>query len=183
MTITSGVFSGYSDMPDESASNPFTRIVRSFRRAGVEFVVIGGQAEIIFGSPRLTFDTDLCYRRTPANIDRLAEALRSLHVRLRGAPSDLPFKADARTLTMGCNFTFDTDEGKLDVLGYVEPLGDYEVLARNAEVWQVDGAPLATISLEELIRVKEHLKRERDRDSLLQLRAIKQVRERRSKKT
>jgi predicted nucleotidyltransferase len=165
-------------MPDESASNSFLRIVRLLRRQGVEFIVIGGQAEVIFGSPRLTYDTDLCYRRTPENLERLARALAPLHVRLRGAPADLPFKLDRRALQIGCNFTFDTDEGKLDLLGHVEPLGDYEKLMPTVEIWEVDHAPLAVISLEELIRVKEHIARKKDGESLVQLHAIKQIRDR-----
>jgi len=32
--------------------------------AGVEFMVIGGQAEALMGSARVTYDVDLCYRRT-----------------------------------------------------------------------------------------------------------------------
>jgi hypothetical protein len=44
------------------------RIAETMLRHDVEFIVIGGQAECLFGSPRLTFDVDLCYRRTPANL-------------------------------------------------------------------------------------------------------------------
>lgn len=167
-------------MPDESDDYPFRRIAKSFHRHRVEFIVIGGQAEIIFGSPRPTYDVDLCYRRTPQNIARLAEALRPLNVRLRvaGVQEGLPFSADVRALTLGCNFTFETNEGKLDLLGYVEPIGDYEAILKNAEAWQVGDLNLNTISLDELIRIKEHIKRGKDSESLFQLRAIKQVRER-----
>ena len=31
--------------------------------AAVEFIVIGGQAETLMGSPRITYDVDLCYLR------------------------------------------------------------------------------------------------------------------------
>ncbi len=39
-----------------------------------------------------------------------------------------------------------------------------------------------TISLEDLIRVKEHIRRPKDRDSLFQLQAIKQIRAESQKK-
>lgn len=163
-------------MSDALSNNPLVRVARLFQSHGVEFMVIGGQAEVIFGSPRLTYDVDLCYRRTKENIARLAEAVKPLHVGLRGAPADLPFTPDARTLTMGCNFTFNTDHGKLDLLGWVEPLGDYDALVKNAETWEFAGMVLKTINLEDLIRIKEHIQREKDKESLVQLRAIKQVR-------
>jgi hypothetical protein len=43
----------------ESASQlrPFVEL---FRRHEVEFLVIGGQAESLMGSPRPTYDSDLC---------------------------------------------------------------------------------------------------------------------------
>ena len=65
---------------------------------GVEFVVIGGQAEILFGSSRPTYDVDLCYRRTQDNLKRLAAALKEIQPTLRNAPPDLPFVIDERSL-------------------------------------------------------------------------------------
>jgi len=165
-------------MPAASPDNPLRRVVQLFRSHGVEFIVIGGQAEVIFGSPRLTYDVDLCYRRTSENLVRLAEALSQLHVTLRGAPEGLPFRADSRTLSMGCNFTFNSAVGKLDLLGYVEPIGEYDDLLRHAETWEFAGSQVKTISLDDLIRVKEHIARDKDGESLMQLRAIKQLRER-----
>src|SRR5262245_61033331 len=109
-------------MDDATAKTPFDEIVELFTKLGVEFITIGGQAEALLGSARVTFDTDLCYRRTHENLLRLAKALEQLQPTLRGAPPDLPFKLDARTLELGNNFTFNTSSGELDLLGYVEPI-------------------------------------------------------------
>jgi len=61
-------------------------------------MVIGGQAEALMGSARVTYDVDLCYRRTPENLERLASVLQTLKLTLRGAPSDLKFRLDAQAL-------------------------------------------------------------------------------------
>jgi predicted nucleotidyltransferase len=143
---------------------------------GVEFLVIGGQAEYLFGSPRITYDVDLCYRRTPENLERLAAALRELKPRLRGAPPGLPLILDARALGLGGNYTFETDFGDVDLIGYVEPLGDFESLIKNAETYRVGDLTLKAIALEDLIRVKRHLGRLKDQSSLLQLEAIQRIR-------
>jgi predicted nucleotidyltransferase len=148
-----------------------------FARHGVEFLVIGGQAENLMGSPRVTYDVDLCYRRTPENLDRLAAALQEIRVTLRGAPLDLPFKVDAKTLAMGCNFTFDTAMGPLDLLGHVEPVGDYDDLVAHAESYPADMLELRTISLDDLIRIKRHIARTKDSESLSQLLSIRQMRD------
>jgi hypothetical protein len=49
----------------------------------VRFVVIGGFAAQLRGSPSITQDTDVCYERTPENLERLAQALTDLHATLR----------------------------------------------------------------------------------------------------
>jgi hypothetical protein len=52
-------------------------------RHNVEYIIIGGIAAISHGSPLLTSDFDICYRRTPGNIERLVAAL----VELKARPS------------------------------------------------------------------------------------------------
>src|SRR5436189_5682930 len=108
-------------MPEESRTSALERIAEILERHGVEFIVIGGQAEWVMGSPRITYDVDVCYRRSKENLERLANALKELKPTLRRAPPDLPFIIDARSLALGNNFTFDTSIIKLDILGWVEP--------------------------------------------------------------
>jgi predicted nucleotidyltransferase len=164
-------------MPNESLRLPLEEAVRLFQRHGVEFLVIGGQAESLMGSPRVTIDVDLCYRRTEENVRRLAEALSEIRPRLRNAPPDLPFQPDARTLTAGLNFTLATDIGDLDLLGEVEPIGAFDMLNKSAEIFESGGLTIRTISLNDLIRVKQHIKRFKDSESLFQLLAIRKARE------
>ena len=162
---------------DSDKQSELRTVVELFAQHGVEFLVIGGRAEQLMGGARVTYDTDLCYKRSAENLERLAAALRQVRPTLRGAPPDLPFKIDARALALGSNFTFVTPFGSLDLLGWVEPIGDYDALAAHAESYSLGELTVRTISLADLIRVKEHIRRPKDRDSLFQLHAIKQIRE------
>lgn len=164
-------------MDDSTAKSSLEKISELLLAEGVEFLVVGGQAELLMGSPRVTYDVDLCYRRTAANLERLARVLREIHPRLRGAPADLPFQIDAQSLALGTNFTFATDCGELDLLGYLEPLGGYEEIAPRAETMTVGELELKLIALDDLIRIKSYLGRPKDRESLLQLQAIKKLRD------
>jgi hypothetical protein len=82
-------------------------------RHGVDFVLIGGMAGVAHGSNYPSFDLDVIYSRDRANIARLVSALEEIGVRLRGAPADLPFLLDARTIENDTNFTFVTPHGDL----------------------------------------------------------------------
>lgn len=163
---------------DDDIEKPrLLRIAEHLQAHGVEFLVIGGQAAVLLGSPVSTFDVDLCYRRVPENLRGLAEALKALHPTLRGAPPDLPFRLNAESLALGANFTFDTDFGPLDLLGWVEPFGPFEKLLPGSKVIEVAGIRLQVIGLDDLISIKKHINRPKDQAMLLQLLALKHLRE------
>jgi hypothetical protein len=165
-------------LAETADASPLERFCALFAEAGVEFMVVGGQAEVLMGGARVTYDVDLCYRRTSENLSRLATALKRLSLTLRGAPPDLKFRLDAEALALGSNYTFEVDgEYALDLLGFLEPIGSYEDLLPHAEIMQIGGHPVRVIGLDDLIRIKRHLGRPKDRESLLQLDAIKRLRE------
>jgi predicted nucleotidyltransferase len=163
-------------MEDDIAKPALVKIAEHFQRHGVEFLVIGGQAAALLGSPVPTYDVDLCYRRMATNLERLANALSQLHVTLRGAPADLPFRIDAQSLALGSNFTFNSDFGPLDLLGWVEPVGGYDDLISSAELIHLESVDVAVISLDHLLAIKRHLGRPKDQVALIQLEAIKRLR-------
>jgi predicted nucleotidyltransferase len=166
-------------LDEQVEQSPLERFCAVLAEHGVEFIVVGGQAEALMGSPRVTYDVDLCYRRTSDNLERLATALGTLDLTLRGAPPDLKFRLDAQALALGQNYTFEVDgEYPLDLLGYLEPIGSYEDLLPHAETVSIGGRPTHVIGLEDLIRIKRYLGRPKDRGSLSQLEAIKRLRER-----
>ena len=110
----------------------------------------------------MTRDLDICYPRGPQDLARLAEALRELKARLRGAPADVGFQLDARSLAAGDHFTFTTDAGSLDVLGTPSGVSGYEELARNARETDLDGIRILVASIDDLIRMKRAAGRPKD---------------------
>jgi hypothetical protein len=57
----------------------FEEVIQSLSGKGVEFLVVGGMSAVLQGAAIVTKDVDLCYRRTPENIRKLAEALAPLN--------------------------------------------------------------------------------------------------------
>ena len=50
-------------------------------RHGVRYVLIGGLAAVLHGSPLQTLDADICPSRTPDNLGKLAAALEEIRKR------------------------------------------------------------------------------------------------------
>jgi predicted nucleotidyltransferase len=164
------------DPATDSSLSQLERVLDVLDKHAVDYIVIGGQAEVLLGSSRVTYDTDFAYSRSLINLQRLTAALSDLQVRLRNVPEGVPFLIDSRTLQAGCNFTFECSLGNIDFLGYVEPIGDFSQLLPHAEKVALGGRTIRIIGLEDLIRIRNHLRRPRDRESLPILLAIRQRR-------
>ena len=130
---------------------------------GVDFVLAGGLAGVVLGSAFQTADVDIVYERSTTNLERLADALRELDASLRGAPKDVPFLLDARTLGAGQNFTFDTRHGPLDILGDPAGAPRYEVLREASGRYDIGGVTIAVSSIDHLIAMKEAAGRPKDK--------------------
>jgi predicted nucleotidyltransferase len=149
------------------------RLLRVLSDAEVRFIVIGGLAMRAHGSSRITDDVDICYARDSENLERLVTALGPLSPRLRGAPADLPFIFDARTLKAGLNFTFETDIGAIDLLGEVAGLGGFSEANAGAVRIDLEGAEVLVIGLDGLESSKRAAGRKKD---LLDLEEIAEIR-------
>ncbi len=156
----------------------FQRTIALLNGTEVEFVVIGGLAATIHGSAYLTYDLDVCYDRSPANVERLCRALANAHPTLRDAPKGIPFQLDSRTVLAGLNFTLDTDLGALDLLGEVAPLGEYSRVAEHSEVAELFGMRVRVLSLDALIQAKQTAGRQKDLLVIPELEALLELKKR-----
>lgn len=155
------------------AFDPLTLIER-LAEAGVEFVLIGGVAARLHGSPTVTRDLDICHETSPENLERLSGVLRDLHARLRVVDEDVPFLLDARTLAAGQNFTFVTDSGDLDVLAAPAGVSGYRGLMERAVELDLDGVVVRIADLDDLIKMKRAAARPKD---LIEVEVLSALRE------
>ncbi len=136
--------------------------LEALARRGVRFVVIGGVAGRLHGSPSLTRDLDVCHERTPDNLAALSDVLLAAHARLRGVDEEIPFLLDARTLRAGGSFTFTTDHGDLDILAVPAGVEGFDALAANAVAVDLGGFEVLVAGLGDLIRMKRAAGRPKD---------------------
>jgi predicted nucleotidyltransferase len=128
--------------------------LRTLTEHGVWFVLIGGYAAALRGSPMLTGDIDVCYARDNENLRALADALEELGAAIRGVPSDVPFRLDAATLRAGDHFTFLTKAGPVDCLGTPAGTDGFADLNASATEEDLDGLTVRVASVDDLIRMK-----------------------------
>jgi hypothetical protein len=151
---------------DSPPFDPYLAI-RVLNHQGVRFLIVGGMAAAMYGSPSVTGDLDVCYARDPGNLVALAAALQELHARLRGAEPGVPFLLDAETLRNGLNFTFVTDAGDLDCLGIPSGTEGYDDLIHDAVAVELEpGTTASFCSLDALRRMKRAAGRPKDRIEL-----------------
>jgi hypothetical protein len=149
-------------------------LLRALVEADVRFVVIGGIAAQVLGSPSLTADLDICYERSRDNLKRLVAALSKLGAFRRGAPELAGLPLDAAALRVGDVFTLSTRYGALDLVGNPAPGLDYEVLLKNALRVQLHGTSVAVAGLDDLIAMKRAAGRPKDRVELEILGALRE---------
>jgi hypothetical protein len=155
-------------------------LVRILQRHEVDFVIIGGIAGQLWGSPTITQDLDICYAREQTNLEHLAAALRELNAKLRGVKEDVPFRLDARTLFNGDSFTFITDFGAFDCLATPSGTSGYNDLKQGAEAMPVGGGRKVWVcSIDDLIRMKRAAGRRKDQLELEHLGALRDERSQR----
>lgn len=142
-------------------------IYRLLNAHRVKYVVIGGVAAIVYGSPRMTKDLDLFIEATPSNVVRLLNALRAAG--LGTATLTTPEKILAHEVTILQDYV------RLDLLTRIKGLTFAEAWPKRV-VKRIHGVKVPLVTLEHLIRAKRAAGRTIDLQDVKTLRTIKRLR-------
>jgi hypothetical protein len=132
----------------------------SFATRGVEFLVVGGQAVVAHGYPRMTKDLDLWVRPTRKNGERIILALRDF-----GTNSPIPAEAFERPETM---LVLGRAPFRVDLLTALPGLTFEGAWTRRVTV-SLDGHELPLICRADLIQNKRAVGRPQDIADVLEL--------------
>lgn len=149
-------------------------LLRVLTEHDVRFVVIGGLAAAVHGSPFVTFDLDVTPEPSAENLQRLSDALRTVEARIRaeGVPEGLPFRHDATSLGAARVWNLITRGGVLDISFVPDGTQGYSDLVREATDVSIDGVMAPVASLADVIRSKQAANRPKDQRVLPTLREI-----------
>ena len=138
-------------------------------RHDVRFIVVGGLAAVLHGTPVSTFDLDILYARDEENVRHLHSALRELGAVFRDdarriEPNESHLSSKGHKLLI-------TTQGLLDALGTIERGTEFDDLIADSVEMELRGVRVRVVTLERLIRIKEQLSRPKDQAMLILLRA------------
>lgn len=152
-------------------------ICQALNDAGVRYVVVGGFATVIHGSPLPTSDVDVVPARDEDNLDRLSRALEGIGAKLRTADGPVEAPMDSAFLaTMPFMLNLTTNHGDLDLT--FEPAGPrhgYDDWDRDAtEVEIAHGLTIRVASLDAVIDSKRAAGRPKDERALPYLESLRE---------
>ena len=146
----------------------------------IQFLVVGGIGAQLHGAARVTFDLDVCVPWSRENFKRLAEVLGGLDARLDVPPelANLEVPPTGELLARTSMTRWHTRAGVLDVLHSI-PAGaggaprGYAELEPRAVAIRGPGSDVLVAALDDIIASKEHANREKDREALPELYALR----------
>ena len=149
----------------------------------VDYVVIGAFAAIVQGAPlEATHDLDVTPRRDDDNLRRLSAAIDELHARIRvnDLEEGLPFDHDASSLGSMAMLNLTCAAGDFDIVytPAAAPAGFEDLVGSSVRV-RVGDEEVAVAGLEDVLRSKEEVGRDKDARAALVIRAFLRAGEKR----
>ncbi len=151
-------------------------ICRILNEERVNYVVVGGFASVILGSPLPTEDIDVLPDRAEGNLERLAQALSRMNAMIRTDGEAVPARIDGAFLAnMPFMLNLVTDFGIVDLTFEPSgPLGGFHDWNRGASSEEVaDGLIIRVASLDDIIASKRAANRDKDLRALPYLESLR----------
>jgi hypothetical protein len=158
------------------AQNNQALLVR-LKQSGLDFVVIGGVCVVYHGAALSTFDLDICCAFGEENVLKIESAVKDINPVHRLTANKLPLEMTRDAFRDLKNLYLQTDLGKLDCLGEVAGIGNFEEVKKQSVVASFTYGQFLFLSIDALIASKKAVGREHDWMAVRRLVAIKERKE------
>jgi hypothetical protein len=142
--------------------NPIIKVLSTLRKSDVRFLLMGGQACVLYGAAEFSRDMDIHLLASGKNFSRLRDALRELDAEVIAVP---PFEEEYLARGHAVHFRCRSPEAenmRLDVMSRMRGVDSFEeVWERRTVAIMEDGIEVALLSLPDLVLAK---KTQRDKD-------------------
>lgn len=138
----------------------FLAVFNALQKEGVEYVLIGGFAVVLHGSPRFTEDIDLFIRISESNLKKLRDALKKVFNDQSIDEITVPEIKQYAVIRYGA-----ADDFYIDIIGN---LGEaFSIDDITSDEIEVHGTKVKIATLESLYKLKEKTYRAVDQSDLL----------------
>ena len=129
-------------------------LFRSFERFEVDYLLISGQASILYGAATFSEDVDLWLRPARDNVRRFVKALAGCQTRIHKLTPPL----EMRYLEAGHGFHFVVPSRPLptylDVMGMPPRVNGFAPARRRARIMETEWGRIPVVSIEDLVALK-----------------------------
>ncbi|HYR08852.1 MAG TPA: hypothetical protein VEQ60_13810 [Longimicrobium sp.] len=142
--------------------SPIPKVLSTMREHGVQALLMGGQACVLYGAAEFSRDADFAVLASPENLDRLIGALGELQADVIAVP---PF--EVRYLERGHAIHFrckhpEAQGMRVDVMAHLRGVDPFTELWARRTTWDLpEGFQIDSLSLPDLVASK---KTQRDKD-------------------
>ncbi len=141
--------------------SPILKVLSSLRKNGVRYLLMGGQACVVYGGAEFSRDTDIVVVADHDNLRRLEAAVAELQAEVIAIP---PFEAGHLQAGLAVHFRCHVPEAagiRLDVMSTLRGLPEFEILWSRRTTIDVAGQPIELLALPDLVTAKK-TQREKD---------------------
>lgn len=129
-------------------------LLQLLNETGVKYLIIGGQAVIVYSEPRYTKDLDIWVEASKQNATKLVKALAKF-----GAPRDAISVEDF--VKPGTMFIFGLEPNRVDILTSVKGRS-FKVAYKDKTLITIGKLKVPLVSLRDLIKIKRSTARPQD---------------------
>lgn len=150
--------------------NPIRKVLSILHSCGVRFMLMGGQACILYGAAEFSRDTDIVILAKAANLRRLRSALSQLGAECIAVPPlSLPYLRKGHAVHFRCHLP-ETKNIRLDIMSKLRNVPSFNALWKRRTTVAVAGnEKYDLVSLPDMVQIK---KTQRDKDWLMLRRLV-----------
>lgn len=142
--------------------SPIPKVLSTMRANGVEALLMGGQACILYGAAEFSRDADFAVLASPGNLDRLNDALADLQAEVIAVPPfEIHYLERGHAIHFRCVHP-DAQGMRVDVMARLRGVDVFPDLWARRTTWDLpEGFQIDSLSLPDLVASK---KTQRDKD-------------------
>jgi predicted nucleotidyltransferase len=157
-----------------------TALLRGLNETGIEFILVGGLAEVAQGAPVTTFDVEIVHRQSDKNVKNLLRFLKSVDAYQRRSDNKV-IEPNEKHLKGKGHVLLTTRFGPLDILAAIEQGRGFDALIEDTIELEFQGHTIRVLSLETIVALKRGSRDPKDKyrlpileETLRQIRAEEQ---------